>query len=39
MEDISELKKLVLSNPECNIPNFKDSPWNEAILVTSWNGV
>ena len=38
-QDISELKKLVLSNPECDVPNFENSPWNEAILVTSRNGV
>lgn len=37
--DISEIKKLVLTNPECDVPDFEKAPWNDAVLVTSRNGV
>lgn len=42
--DLHEIEKLVLTNPECNIPDFSKAPWDQAILVTprhtvrnSWN--
>jgi hypothetical protein len=36
--DISELNKLVLSNGQCNLPNFNALPWSETVLVTLQNG-
>lgn len=36
--DIEQLRKLVLSNLECDIPNFNAPPWNDAVLVTPRNG-
>ena len=38
-DDIAEIHKLVLTNPECNIPDFTKPPWNEVILVTLRNSV
>jgi hypothetical protein len=38
-EDIDTLKKLVLTHPDCVIPNFTQPPWSKTILVTSRNGV
>ena len=38
-KDIESIKKLVLTHPDCNIPDFSRSPWSESILVTSRNGV
>lgn len=35
--DITAIHKLVLENPQCDIPDFLSSPWNEAILVTPRN--
>ena len=35
--DIEELKKLVLSNPKCDVPDFNVPPWNDAVLVTPRN--
>lgn len=37
-QDIEELRKLVLSNAECEIPDFNASLWNDAVLVTPRNG-
>ncbi|RDB17999.1 ATP-dependent DNA helicase RRM3 [Hypsizygus marmoreus] len=37
--DIEEIRKLVLTNPECNVPDFDSPEWNEPILVTSRHGV
>jgi hypothetical protein len=41
-----EMKKLVLTNTDCEVPDFTSMPWNEAILVmpchsvcTYWNAV
>lgn len=38
-DDIANIRKLVLTSPECNIPNFTLPPWNETILVTLRNSV
>ena len=38
-EDISEIKRLVLLNPGCEIPNCTESPWSNAVIVTPHNGV
>ncbi len=38
-EDIEEINKLVLSNPECDKPDFQQQPWSEAVLVTSRHAV
>jgi len=32
--DIKEIRKLILTNPNCNVPNFDKPPWNDAVLVT-----
>ena len=32
--DIDELQKLVLTNADCDIPDFSKPPWDQAILVT-----
>ncbi|KAF8262736.1 hypothetical protein EI94DRAFT_1543572, partial [Lactarius quietus] len=37
--DIEEIRKLVLSHPECDTPDFTTSPWNNAILVTPHNSM
>ena len=39
MKDIEVIKKLVLTHPDCDIPDFSRPPWSETILVTSRNGV
>ncbi|KAF8256355.1 hypothetical protein EI94DRAFT_1552926, partial [Lactarius quietus] len=38
-DDIETICKLVLSNPDCDVPDFSISPWNDAILVMSRNSV
>lgn len=38
-EDVTEIRKLVLTNPECEIPDFSLPPWDDAILVTPRNSV
>lgn len=37
--DLDEIRKLVLTNPECEIPDFSKSPWDQAILVTPRHAV
>ncbi|KAF8441071.1 hypothetical protein L210DRAFT_3368301, partial [Boletus edulis BED1] len=37
--DIKEIRQLVLINPECEVPNFHEKPWNEVILITPRNCV
>lgn len=37
--DIEEIRKLVLCNEDCDVPDFTTAPWNDAILVTSRHGV
>jgi len=36
---ISEIGKLVLTNPLCDISDFSSPPWDETILVTPCDGV
>ena len=38
-QDIAAMKKLVLTNPECDIPDFTQPPLSDTILVTSRNCV
>ena len=38
-ENLAEIRKLVLTNPACDIPNFMVTPWNDAVLVTPRNCV
>ncbi|KAF5321196.1 hypothetical protein D9619_001956 [Psilocybe cf. subviscida] len=38
-DDIDKLKKLVLTNPQCERPDFSQAPWNDAILVTPRHAV
>lgn len=44
-EDLGEIRKLVLTNPKCDIPDLDEAPWDDVILVTPrnimrerWNG-
>ena len=36
-DDIKEVQKLVLTNPECERPDFSTSPWCDATLITPRN--
>jgi hypothetical protein len=38
-DDIQEIRNLVLTNPNCNIPDFSRPPWDNVILVTPRNSV
>lgn len=38
-DDIKEVNKLVLTNPECDVPDFSMSPWDDCILITPRNAV
>jgi ATP-dependent exoDNAse (exonuclease V) alpha subunit len=38
-EDLHEIRKLVLTNPECHMPDFDKAPWDDAILVTPRNSM
>ena len=33
-DDIKEVRKLILTNPECEVPNFAKAPWCDATLIT-----
>jgi hypothetical protein len=37
--DLREIEKLVLTNPECDIPDFSKAPWDQAILITPRHSV
>ena len=39
LDDITEIRKLVLTNPDSEIPDFTKAPWNDTILVMSRNSV
>ena len=39
VSDIAEIRKLVLGNPDCILPDFTKPPWDDAVLVTPRNGV
>ena len=36
-DDIKEVRKLVLTNPDCDTPDFKTAPWCDATLITPRN--
>jgi hypothetical protein len=38
-DDIDEIRKLVLTNKDCKVPDFTKAPWKDAILVTSRHSV
>jgi hypothetical protein len=38
-EDINEVKKLVLTDPECEVPDFTGDLWGEPTLITPRNAV
>lgn len=38
-EDLAEIRRLVLTNKDCTIPNFQTAPWNDAVLITPRNSV
>ena len=35
--DVNEIQRLVLTDPACDIPNFAEPPWCNAILITPRN--
>jgi hypothetical protein len=37
--DLEEIQKLVLTNPECDVPDFSKAPWDQVILVTPRHSV
>ena len=37
--DLNEIRKLVLTNPDCDVPDFSKAPWDQAILVTPRHSV
>ena len=37
-QDVQEIRKLVLTNECCDVPDFNNPPWNDAVLVTPRNG-
>ena len=37
--NIMEIKKLVLSNPLCQIPDFSTPPWSNCVLITLQNAL
>ena len=37
--DLNEIRKLVLTNPDCDVPDFSKAPWDQAILVTPHHSV
>jgi hypothetical protein len=38
-EDLSEIRRLVLTMEGCSVPNFAASPWMDAVLITPRNSV
>jgi hypothetical protein len=34
---IEEICKLIITNPECTVPDFKSDDWKKVILVTPRN--
>ena len=33
-DDIAEIRKLVVTEPDCILPNCDDDPWDKVVLVT-----
>ena len=38
-EDLDEMRKLVLTNPDYEVPDFSMAPWDEVVLITPRNSV
>ena len=38
-EDLREIRKLIITNPECEIPAFDTKPWSDGLLVTPRNSM
>lgn len=38
-DNIKEINNLILSNPNCDIPDFSTEPWSDCVPVTPRNGV
>jgi hypothetical protein len=38
-EDLKEIRKLIITNPKCNIPAFDKEPWKDGLLVTPRNSM
>lgn len=38
-DDLVEIRKLVLTEPDCEVPEFDHNPWDTAVLVTPRNSV
>jgi hypothetical protein len=38
-EDINSIQQLVLTDSECELPDFENPPWDDTILITPWNSV
>jgi hypothetical protein len=38
-EDVAEIRKLVLTNAKCEVPDFSQKPWSQAVLITPRNAV
>jgi PIF1-like helicase len=38
-DNIREIRKLILTNPNCKVLNFTSEPWNQATLITPRNCV
>ena len=38
-DDIAEVTKLVLTEPDCTLPNFNNNLWDKVVLVTPRHGV
>jgi hypothetical protein len=36
-EDLRQVRRLVLTNPECDVPDFTSPPWNDVTLITPRN--
>lgn len=38
-EDLVEIRKLLVTSPDCDLPDFVNTAWKDAILVTPRHGV
>lgn len=36
---LTYLRSLVMTSPNCNVPDFNEAPWNRAVLITSRHSV
>jgi hypothetical protein len=37
--DLKEIRKLIITDPECKLPDFNSTPWKTAVLITPRNCV